>query len=166
MLLEKVEGKAGDSVELKDIVFVSDEDKKVVKPDALSKANVKGTIIEQAKGNKIIVYKHKAKKGYRRKRGHRQLLTKVKIDEIILGEKKSKALEKPKKTVVKKTTKAALEKKEAKEKKVQKKVASKPATKVAVKTTAKKETKKPAKSVKSSTKKSSSSKGKTASKSK
>ena len=181
-MLEKIEGKAGDSIELKDIIFVADEDKKIVKSEALSKANVKGTIIEQAKGNKVIVFKHKAKKGYRRKRGHRQLLTKVKIDEIILGERKSKASEKPKKvakkadtkkiakkTVAKKTTKAAPKestsgKREVTKKKAPEKVASKPTKKTAAKTTAKKETKKPSKSAKSSTKKSSASKAKTASK--
>ncbi|MDO8886146.1 50S ribosomal protein L21 [Candidatus Oleimmundimicrobium sp.] len=156
VLLEKVDGNVGDSIELKDIIFVADEDKKMVESSDLSKANVKGTIVEQAKGNKVIIYKHKAKKGYRRKRGHRQLLTKVMIDEISIGEKKSKAPERAK-IVTKKEVKVPTIKKAPT--KAVKKVVAKPAKKTAVKSSTKKTTKKSSVSKKSST-----SKSKTASK--
>lgn len=45
-------------------------------------ASVKGTVVENGKGKKIIVFKYKAKKDYRKKRGHRQPYTTVKIDSI------------------------------------------------------------------------------------
>lgn len=47
-------------------------------------ASVKGTVIENGKAKKVIVFKYKAKKDYRKKRGHRQPYTKVKIDSIVL----------------------------------------------------------------------------------
>ena len=47
-------------------------------------ASVKGTVVENGKGKKVIVFKYKAKKDYRKKRGHRQPYTKVKIDSIVL----------------------------------------------------------------------------------
>ena len=45
-------------------------------------ASVKGTVVENGKGKKVIVFKYKAKKDYRKKRGHRQPYTTVKIDSI------------------------------------------------------------------------------------
>ena len=47
-------------------------------------AEVKGTVVENGKAQKVIVFKFKAKKDYRKKRGHRQPYTKVKIDSIVL----------------------------------------------------------------------------------
>lgn len=47
-------------------------------------AEVKGTVVENGKAKKVIVFKFKAKKDYRKKRGHRQPYTKVKIDSIVL----------------------------------------------------------------------------------
>ncbi|MCI8695368.1 MAG: 50S ribosomal protein L21, partial [Lachnospiraceae bacterium] len=48
----------------------------------VANATVSGTVVEQGKGRKIIVYKYKRKTGYHKKNGHRQLYTKVKIDKI------------------------------------------------------------------------------------
>jgi len=156
VLLEKIEGKVGDSLNLKDIVFLSDGNENVVGSENLSKANIKGTIVEQTKGDKVIVYKHKAKKGYRRKRGHRQLITKVHIDEINFGEKRSVPVEKPKKVIEKKEVNKKAEKAP------EKKEVKKSVPKTVKKTTAKAATKKS--SGKSTTKKLATSKVKTTSK--
>lgn len=115
LLVEKLEGSSGGKVEFDQLVMISDEGKLVVDSSSLSKAKVFGTIVEQAKGNKIIVFKYKPKKGYHRKTGHRQQLTKVKIEEIALEGMRKKE-----------TKKAAVEVKPEAEKPVQKK---KPAAK-------------------------------------
>jgi len=146
ILLEKIEGKSGDLVELNDVIFLIDDKKNMAAHKDLSKVHVKGVIVEQTKGDKVIVYKHKAKKGYRRKRGHRQLLTKVKIEEIKFGEKKStiaaESKKVEKKTAVKKETQGVSKKKEVKGKKETKKVVAKTAKKSVAKSTAKKPAKK------------------------
>jgi len=152
ILLEKIEGKSGDLVELNDVIFLIDDKKNMAAHKDLSKVHVKGVIVEQTKGDKVIVYKHKAKKGYRRKRGHRQLLTKVKIEEIKFGEKKStiaaESKKVEKKTAVKKETQGVSKKKEVKgkketkETKETKKVVAKTAKKSVAKSTAKKPAKK------------------------
>ena len=90
ILLEKINGKAGDKIELKKILFFTKNGETILLQKDLTKVKVKATILEQTKGDKIIVFKYKAKKNYRRKRGHRQLLTKVKIDEIIGVQKEKK----------------------------------------------------------------------------
>jgi len=93
ILLEKINGKAGDKIELKKILFFTKNGETILLQKDLTKVKVKATILEQTKGDKIIVFKYKAKKNYRRKRGHRQLLTKVKIDEIILSEGPKKSVQ-------------------------------------------------------------------------
>lgn len=95
VLLEKMEGKTGDKVEVGEVIFLSKNGDKICEKDQLAKVKVKATIVEQTKDDKIIVFKYKPKKGYRRKRGHRQLLTKVMIDDINFPGKPAKK-EKPK----------------------------------------------------------------------
>jgi len=130
VLLEKMEGKAGDKVEVGEVIFLSKNGDKVYEKDQLAKVKVKATIVEQTKDDKIIVFKYKPKKGYRRKRGHRQLLTKVMIDDINFPGKPAKK-EKPKE--VKKEVKE-----EAKpETKAKAKVKAKSPAKSKAKTTAK-----------------------------
>ncbi|GAA4444304.1 hypothetical protein GCM10023091_34260 [Ravibacter arvi] len=49
----------------------------------VSGASVKGTILEHLKGEKVIVFKKKRRKGYKKRNGHRQFLTRLRIDEIV-----------------------------------------------------------------------------------
>lgn len=77
---EKLSGNVGDKVEL-NVLMVADENGiKVAKEAANFKAI--GEIVEQGKAKKIIVFKYKAKKNERKKQGHRQPFTAVKITEI------------------------------------------------------------------------------------
>ncbi len=79
--LEKLNANVGEKVELK-VVMVSDENGiKVAKEVENYKAVVE--VVEQGKDKKIIVYKYKAKKNERKKQGHRQPFTKVKVLEIV-----------------------------------------------------------------------------------
>ncbi len=78
--LEKISGNIGDKVEL-NVLMVSDEKGIKVAKDAQAFKAV-GEITEQGKDKKIIVFKYKAKKNERKKQGHRQPFTTVKILEI------------------------------------------------------------------------------------
>lgn len=80
--VEKLEGAQGDSIDLSKVLLVSNEgDVKVGKP-YVEGAKVSATIEDQGKAKKIIVFKFKAKKDYRKKQGHRQPYTKLKISKI------------------------------------------------------------------------------------
>lgn len=79
--IEKIEGKVGDKVELP-VIFLNDGKKIITDPAKLAKAKVTAQILDQFKGEKQLVFKFKKRKRYRRLKGHRQQLTKVKITKV------------------------------------------------------------------------------------
>ncbi len=79
--VEKLTGGAGEQVNFDRVLLIGGESVQVGGP-SVAGATVTGTIVEQTKGSKIIVFKFKRRKMYRRKQGHRQKLTAVRIDEI------------------------------------------------------------------------------------
>ena len=81
--LERIPGEAGSRVELDRVLLVSDGTAVKVGNPTLSGAKVISQIVAQTRGEKIDVFKFKRRKKYRRKTGHRQELTKVRIAEII-----------------------------------------------------------------------------------
>lgn len=88
ILVEKIGAKEGDSIVF-DQVFLLIDDKKVeIGQPLVKRARVKAKILEQLKGEKIRVAKFRAKSRYRKVKGHRQRLTKVKIEKIY-GQNKS-----------------------------------------------------------------------------
>jgi large subunit ribosomal protein L21 len=76
--VEKLSAPVGESVTF-DVLFLADDDTIVVDPAALASASVTGEVIEHFKGEKAIIFKFKKRKGYKRLKGHRQELTKVRI---------------------------------------------------------------------------------------
>ena len=78
--IEKLDAEVGTAVTFDQVLAVSDNGLKV--GDDVAKATVSGTVTDQARGRKIIVYKYKRKTGYHKKQGHRQAYTQVKIDKI------------------------------------------------------------------------------------
>ena len=80
--VEKIEAEAGNTVTFDQVIAVSDDTLKV--GDAVAKATVSATVVEQGRYRKVIVYKYKRKTGYHKKNGHRQYFTQVKIDKINL----------------------------------------------------------------------------------
>lgn len=80
--VEKLPLEEGATVEFGEVLLVGKEDGVVVGRPLVEGAKVKGTVLKQGKAKKIIVFKYKPKKNYRRKRGHRQPWTKVRIEEI------------------------------------------------------------------------------------
>jgi large subunit ribosomal protein L21 len=83
--IEKVEGNVGDQVTLKDILMISQEGQVQVGAPQLANAVVMGEIVSQTKGKKVLIYKMKRRKNYRRMKGHRQNYTYLKVNEISLS---------------------------------------------------------------------------------
>lgn len=82
LFIEKVAGNEGEVVKFDKVLLVSNgQEVKIGKP-FVEGATVDAKIVEHGKGKKIIVFKYKAKKDYRRKQGHRQPYTKVVIEKI------------------------------------------------------------------------------------
>jgi large subunit ribosomal protein L21 len=128
--VEKVNGTDG-NVEFADVLAVSSEAGSVVRPGA--EARVTGEIVDQGRGNKILVFHYKRKKQYKKLRGHRQDFTAVRITEIAFDGQSFKAPDLPKKEP--KVKKAAAEGAESKasarpaKKKAAKKAVAKKTTK-------------------------------------
>jgi large subunit ribosomal protein L21 len=80
--VEKIPGEVGSPVTFETILLYSDGEKISVGQPTLENIAVNGHIVEQGKAKKIIVFKYKRRKRYRRKQGHRQQFTAVKIDKI------------------------------------------------------------------------------------
>lgn len=81
--LERIPGDVGSQVELDRVLLVSDGTTVKVGQPTLSGAKVISEIVAQTRGEKIDVFKFKRRKKYRRKTGHRQELTKVRIAQIV-----------------------------------------------------------------------------------
>tara|TARA_B100000902_G_scaffold394797_1_gene451907 strand:+ start:326 stop:748 length:423 start_codon:yes stop_codon:yes gene_type:complete len=106
--VNKLTGKKGDKLTLDTVSLVDDGKAVIVGKPLVQGANVKISILEQTKGEKIIVFKKKRRKGYKVKNGHRQMLTKIKIEGISISKKTAQEKEvtktTAKKTTAKKTT--------------------------------------------------------------
>lgn len=80
--VEKLDGEVGSTVEFKNVLAISPDDGGLLAGADAQSATVTGTIVDQARGKKIIIYKFKRRKMYRRKNGHRQDYTQIKIEGI------------------------------------------------------------------------------------
>lgn len=83
--IEKLPGEAGDIVEFTDVLMVASDGSVDVGAPFVSGATVAAEIIGQVRGPKVIIFKKHRRKHFRRKNGHRQDLTSVKITEILTG---------------------------------------------------------------------------------
>ena len=82
LIVEKLDVQEGDNVVFDEVLtYVNDTDVKIGQP-FVSGASVKAKVVEHGKGEKILVFKYKAKSNYRRRQGHRQPFTKVEIEKI------------------------------------------------------------------------------------
>ena len=80
--VEKLDGAVGDSIELPEVLLVGGEDGAKIGTPLVDGAKVVGTITAQDRGPKIIIFKMKRRKGYRRKQGHRQSYTEIRVEKI------------------------------------------------------------------------------------
>lgn len=95
--VEKLNVLAGDSVEFDKVLVLSDGKTVQVGTPIIETAKVYGSVVENGKGQKVIIFKYKSKKDYRKKQGHRQPYTMIKIDSL-----SAKPTSTPKKAVVEK----------------------------------------------------------------
>lgn len=79
--IEKLDVEEGAEVTFDEVLLVSGDDVKIGQPNVAG-AKVTGKVLEQGKKRKIRIFKYKAKSNYRRRQGHRQPFTKVKIEKI------------------------------------------------------------------------------------
>ena len=96
ILIEKLDGAAGDQVNFTEVLMVSNGGTVDIGAPFLSGATVVGEIEKQARGPHIIIFKKRRRKHYRRRNGHRQDLTSVTITEILTGGAKPAAKAKAK----------------------------------------------------------------------
>lgn len=81
--VEKLPYEVGAKIELDQVLLVAGGSKASIGQPLVEGAKVKATVTRQAKGRKVIVFKYRSSKRYRRKKGHRQFLTRLHIDEIV-----------------------------------------------------------------------------------
>ncbi len=93
VFFEKLDAEEGKKVTFDKVVLVSEEGKVQVGNPYVKGVKVEGKVISHGKAKKIIVFKMKPKKNYRRKQGHRQPYTKVEITSIKLASKKAEKTE-------------------------------------------------------------------------
>ncbi len=118
VFFEKLDEEIDKKVTFDKVVLLSDDGKIEIGTPYVKGIKVEGKVVAHGKGKKIVVFKYKAKKNYRRKQGHRQPYTKVEITAIKLPTAKTekveeKATEVSAKTTTKKATKKETEKVEA-----------------------------------------------------
>ena len=83
--IEKLNVEEGQDVNFDKVLLYSNGDELQIGKPLLENVLVSGKVLAHGKGKKIIVFKYKPKKNYRKKKGHRQLFTKVRIEEIALA---------------------------------------------------------------------------------
>lgn len=82
--VERLPGERGDEVILDQVLLVTDGDAVQVGTPLVPNATVRTAILRQGKGKKVLIFKKKRRKNYRRKQGHRQMFTALQIQEIIV----------------------------------------------------------------------------------
>ncbi len=107
ILIEKLEGEAGDQIQFTDVLMVGNGADVSVGAPLVAGATVVGEIEKQARGPHLIIFKKRRRKHYRRRNGHRQDLTSVTITEILTGGAKPAAMAKAAKPAVAAAPKAA-----------------------------------------------------------
>ena len=107
VFFEKLDANEGKKVTFDKVVLVSSEKNIEVGTPYVKGVKVEGKVVEHGKAKKIIVYKYKAKKNYRRTQGHRQPFTKVEITKIVAGKAETEAKKETAETSAKAETKKA-----------------------------------------------------------
>ncbi len=82
--VEKLDVPEGKKYTFDDVVLYNDGKKVVSSPKELSKVRVAARVVGQGRSRKTVVFKYKPKKGYHKKRGHRQQLTRLEIEDIVM----------------------------------------------------------------------------------
>ena len=95
LFVHRLDSKEGSKVTFDNVLLLANGDKISVGAPAIDGAQVGAKVLKHFKGNKVIVFKKKRRKGYRVKNGHRQALTEIQVENILAsGAKKTKNVEK------------------------------------------------------------------------
>ncbi|GAB1421479.1 50S ribosomal protein L21 [Anaerolineales bacterium] len=82
--VERLPNEVGESIQITDVLLIGNGEDTVIGQPNVEGASVSVTVVDQFRGQKILVYKYRQRTNYRRKRGHRQYYTRLRIDEINL----------------------------------------------------------------------------------
>ena len=113
--VNRLNEESGKKISFKDVFLIEDKGSVQLGSPKIEKATVSASILEHLKGEKVIVFKKKRRKGYKVKNGHRQYLTKIKIDDISLDKKKVTTKKESAKSTASKATKIKSSSSEKKE---------------------------------------------------
>ncbi len=80
----------GDEVELNEVMLLTSDDATIIGKPLVDGAKVVAEVLDEARGKKLIIFKMKRRKGYRRKNGHRQWYTELRIKDIVSTDNKLK----------------------------------------------------------------------------
>jgi large subunit ribosomal protein L21 len=83
IFVHRLQEEAGASVEFQNVLLVENDGNIQVGTPKVEGAKVSAKVLEHMKGDKVIIFKKKRRKGYKKKNGHRQYLTQIQIEEII-----------------------------------------------------------------------------------
>lgn len=81
--VERLPNEINDSIDIDDVLLIGNGDSTVVGTPKVDGARVRATVVDQFRAKKVIVFKYRQRTSYRRKSGHRQYYTRLRIDEII-----------------------------------------------------------------------------------
>lgn len=93
VFMERLDEEEGKKVTFDNVLLISDDKKTTVGTPNVKNAKVSATVVGHGKGKKILVFKYKAKKNERKRRGHRQAYTKVQIEKISVTAPRAKKVE-------------------------------------------------------------------------
>jgi len=83
IVVERLPAEVGQQIVLKDVLLVADGEKVKIGQPIVKKAKVLATVVAQEKGPKVRIFKYRPKQRYRRRIGHRQQVTRLRVDEIV-----------------------------------------------------------------------------------
>ena len=84
ILVERLSAQVGEQLELGDVLLVADGEQVEIGQPAVDKAKVLATVVAQEKGSKVRIFKYHPRKRYRKRAGHRQQYTRLRVDEIVV----------------------------------------------------------------------------------
>ena len=87
--VDRLPNEVGESIDLDDVLLIADGENTAIGQPRVEGASVTATVVDQFRGKKIIVYKYRQRTSYRRKQGHRQYYTRLRIDDIKVKEASS-----------------------------------------------------------------------------
>lgn len=88
--IEKIPGDVGSKVTLNTVLMVKKDNKVLIGTPKVANAKIEGTIVRHGRGRKILVFTFKRRKGYEKRRGHRQDFTEITVDKIKLRQTRQK----------------------------------------------------------------------------